>query len=162
MKYKYIPVISFFILVFGINLFFNLYLPDNFSKYKKYFLSLSGGDKYYANLSLWYYLAQNGNWSEAEMIESKLDLVDIETYKNTHHPQKIKEKLSQVESIKNKTTEDWMELFRISYSLGDLKKAKDALDQARQLDPVRDDISKLYFSLSSLDLDSSPSSVASF
>lgn len=162
MKYKYIPILAFFILVFGINLFFSFYITDNFSKYKKYFLSLSAGDKYYGYLSLWYYLASNGNWQEAEAIENKLDLIDIQTYKDTHHPEKIKEKLTQIESIKNKTIEDWMELFRISYSLGDLKKAKDALDQARQLDPIRDDISQLYFSLSSLDSDSTPSSVTSF
>ena len=50
---------------------------------------------------------------------------------------------------KNKSADDWMEIAVLFYHLGDKDKALEAIKSAHELDPIREDINKIYFTLDS-------------
>lgn len=108
---------------------------------------LNHGDRYYHQLSLWYSYAQKGDWVKASALESKLDYTDISAYKTTHDPVELKKYLNNLMVKPHKTVEDWMELSRIQAILGKTDAAGKSLLQAKNLDPVRDDISQIYYQL---------------
>lgn len=114
----------------------------------KKFISFSKGDIYYYRLNSWYFCAQKGNWQKADNLESKLDKVDIQSYKSENNPQELEKRINELLSKNNKNVEDWLELAKDQMFLGERKDAIKSISEARKLDPVRKDIEKLYFSIS--------------
>lgn len=119
-------------------------------------IPLSQGDRYFHRLQYWYYLAQNGDWSTADKIAINLDSADISTYSRFHRPDEIQKTIDQIKQKEFKNADDWAEISSLEKSLGNTSKAASAAAEAYKLDPIRDDISKLYFSVfSSAGADSS-------
>ena len=131
----------FFALIF--NLYFLLFPPHTLSP-----LLISVGDRYYRRLSQWYIYAQNNNWAKADKLEKKLDPVDIDTYRSLHRIDQIKQNITNLTQKTDKSVEDWLELAKLQAKIGQKKSAEQSLNQARQLDPIRDDINQLYLQLS--------------
>lgn len=109
--------------------------------------SFSRGDAYYSLLQKYYALGNTGNWSEADQIAKKLDPADIATYRSVHHPDELKKKINSLVLQPKKTAEDWLELARIQSILGKKDDAFQSITQAHRLDPIRDDITQLYYQL---------------
>jgi hypothetical protein len=110
-------------------------------------LVLSKGDQYQNRLQLWHYFALKGDWPAAAGLEPKLDQVDLVYLKSQLEPASLKKQLNTLIGKPNKTTDDWLEITRIDLILGKNKEAVSSITQAHQLDPIRDDISKLYYQL---------------
>lgn len=142
----------FFIIIFLLflclfNLYSSLFRPNQVLSYQLQMSSLSPGDRYYGRLSLWYYYAKKGDWVNAHLLESQLDSVDIAAYKNTHDPSQLKKYLNNLLIRSNKTVEDWLEIAQIQNLLGKKSEAVDSVNKARILDPIRDDISRIYYQI---------------
>lgn len=103
------------------------------------------GDQYYSRLTKWYKYAQVGDWDKASSLESKLDQADLVVFKKMHHPLELKKYVNALVLKNNKSTEDWLELSRVQAILGKPVESLEALTRAKDLDPIRDDISKLYY-----------------
>jgi len=109
---------------------------------------LSAGDHYFERLQYWYYLAQNGDWSTADEVANDLDSADILVYSRFHRPDQIQKTIDQVKQKEFKNADDWAEIANLEKSLGKISEAASAAAEAYKLDPIRDDISQLYFSVS--------------
>ena len=147
MKNLKLFVIVFLSLLCLYNLYISLFRPNPILSYQLQMSSLSAGDRYYGRLSLWYFLAKNGDWTNAVGLESQLDYADISAYKTTHDPVELKKYVNNLMVKPNKSVEDWLELSRIQSILGKTDSAGKSLLQAKTLDPVRDDISQIYYQL---------------
>jgi hypothetical protein len=108
---------------------------------------LSKGDQYNNRLQLWHYYALKGNWAAATALEDHLDQVDLIYLKSQLDPVNLKKQINILVSKPNKTTDDWLEITRINLILGKKPEAVDSITQAYKLDPIRDDVSKLYYQL---------------
>ena len=109
--------------------------------------SFSTGDRYYGRLSLWYYYAKKGDWTGAHLLETKLNPVDIAGYKNSHDPAALKKYINELEVKPNKTAEDWLELAQTQYLLGKKSESVNSVGKAFALDPIRNDISRIYYQI---------------
>ena len=109
--------------------------------------SFSAGDRYFGRLCLWYYYAQKGDWTQAYALEPGLDKSDIVAYKRTNDPNELKKDINNLMIKPQKTVEDLLEISRIEKQLGKNAECLQSLDQAKNLDPVRDDISQIYYNL---------------
>lgn len=142
------PFIILFLLVICIlNLYLIVFHPNPILSSEIQMSSLSAGDRYYGRLSLWYFFAKNGDWLNASLIEPQLDYTDISVYKTSHDPAELKKYLNNLVVKSNKSVEDWLELSRIQSILGKTDAAGKSLLQAKKLDPIRDDISQIYYQL---------------
>ncbi len=140
-----ISFILFLIVIF--NLYNVIRHPSPDVNAKLLMASLSQGDRYYGRLSLWYLFAQKGDWVNANLLESGLDPVDLAVYKKNHLSSELKKTINELVVKPDKTTEDWIELARIQTILGNIDDAKLSVTKAKNLDPVRDDISQIYYQL---------------
>lgn len=147
MKKLRLFVIMFLLLICFFNLYSSLFRPNPVLSYQIQMSSLSAGDRYYGRLSLWYYFAQKGDWINAHLLESQLDPVDIASYKNSHDPTELKKYLNNLEVKPNKTVEDWLELAQIQNLLGKKAEAVNSVGKAFALDPIRDDVSRIYYQI---------------
>jgi len=110
---------------------------------------ISKGERYYQNLQKWYLLASKEEWEKAKKIENKLKKEDIENYTKENEAGELRKKLNVIMTQKNKSADDWMEIAVLFYHLGDKDKALEAIKSAHELDPIREDINKIYFTLDS-------------
>jgi len=147
MKKLNLFVIAFLALLVLFNLYSSLSRFNSVLSYQIQMSSLSAGDRYYGRLSMWYYFAQRGDWVNAHLMESKLDPVDIAVYKNTHDPTALKKYINNLEIKPNKTAEDWLELAQTQYLLGKTSESVNSVGKAFALDPIRDDISRIYYQI---------------
>lgn len=106
---------------------------------------LSKGDRYYRNLQKWYLLANEGNWEKAEKIEKKLKSEDIAGFKKANKDEELKKRVEEINNKENKTADDWMEIAVLFYRINEKDKAYRAIENAHKIDPIREDISKIYF-----------------
>ena len=139
MKYLVYGLFSFGLLF---NFYFFAFPPGRISP-----LSLSVGDIYYRRLNDWFFFARNNNWTEADKIEPSIDPIDISFYKSIHHPDQIQQNIDNLLAKTDKSIEDWLELAKLQLRIGDKQLASQSLNQARQLDPIRDDINQFYLQL---------------
>ena len=107
--------------------------------------NLSVGGRYYLTLRQWYRAAQTGDWLVADKIASRLDPVDIAYYRSLHHPDELKKVINSLVVAPSKSVENWLELARIQAILGKKQDSLDSLTRAHELDPIRDDITSLYY-----------------
>jgi hypothetical protein len=145
-KFKLYLIIFLALLCLG-NLLISFFHPNPVLSYDRQLSSLSVGDRYFGHLSLWYYFAQKGDWTNAHSLESKLDPVDIAAYKNSHDPGELKKYVNSLEIKPNKTVEDWLELAQVQYLLGKNQEAVKSTGNAFSLDPIRDDLARIYYQI---------------
>ncbi len=110
---------------------------------------ISKGEIYYQNLQKWYLLANKGEWEKAKKIENKLKIEDIENFIKENKEEDLKRKLNQIIIKKTKNADDWMEIAVTYYRLNNREKAFEAIESAYKLDPIREDVSKIYFTFRS-------------
>ncbi len=139
-----------FILIFTISLnFFVLSKnPDIFTQTKKQLFSLNQGDTYSGRLNLWRLLVQNNDWINAAKLEPELNSSEISEYKFNYQPSELQKKADYLNNKINKTVEDYIELSRVYLLLNQKQNSLLSLQKARQLDPIRDDVDRLCYSLS--------------
>ena len=146
MKFKIALIISLFSLILA-NTYFYFQHPDPVLESRKLASSLSLGDRYYGRLQLWRLYVQKGDWVSASKLENRLDPVDIAYYKNLYDPQTISQTLLSLTSKPNKNIEDYLEIARLHLQLNDRASALEAVSAAKEMDPIRDDISRLFYRL---------------
>ena len=110
---------------------------------------ISRGEKYYLNLQKWYLLASKGDWEKAKKIETKIKNEDIENFIKENKEEELKRKLNQIIIKKEKNADDWMEISVIYSRLNNQEKEFEAIKSAYELDPIREDVSKIYFTFRS-------------
>ena len=139
-----------FILVFiiSLNFFVLIKKPDLFTEAKKQLFSLNKGDNYSGRLNLWRLLVQNNDWFNAAKLESRLNETEINDYKFNYQPSELQKKIDFLNKKTDKSVEDYIELARIELLLGQKENSLESIKKARQLDPIRDDVDRLYYSLS--------------
>ena len=86
-----------------------------------------------------------GDWATADKLGSRLDSVDISHYRSLHHPDELKKVINSLVIAPRKQVEDWLELARIQAILDKSSDSLDSLTKAHELDPIRDDITALYY-----------------
>ncbi len=138
----------FLISIINLNIFVLNRRPDIFTKAKKDLFSQNLGDSYSGRLNLWRLLVQNNDWVNAAKLESRLNETEINDYKFNYQPSELQKKVDSLNNKTNKSVEDYVELARIQLLLGQKQNSFESIKKARQLDPVRDDIDRLYYSLS--------------
>lgn len=106
---------------------------------------LSKGEIYYRNLQKWYVLANKGQWSKANLIEKKLESADIKAYSQQNKGSELLKKIAILENRERKNADDFMEMAVLYYKVNNREAAFKAIESAYKLDPIREDISKIYF-----------------
>lgn len=145
-----IKIFIIFILVFiiSLNFFVLKHKPDIFTQAKKNLFSQNLGDSYSGRLNIWRLLVQNNDWINAARLEPRLNKTEINDYKFNYQPSEIQKKVDFLINKTDKSVEDYVELARNQLLLGEKQNSFESIKKARQLDPVRDDIDRLYYSLS--------------
>lgn len=109
-------------------------------------VDLSVGDRYVARLNKWYELALDNKWSTATKLEKKLDQADLKWFKDKYKTENLKKQLNELTVKTNKSADDWIRIAKIQSGLNDKNAEKQAVKIAHELDPIRSDIEKVYFS----------------
>ena len=143
-----ILIVFFLIFTISLNFFVLNKNPDIFTQTKIQLFSLNQGDSYSGRLNLWRLLVQNNDWINAAKLEPKLSSSEISDYKFNYQPSELQKKVDYLNSKSNKSTEDYIELSRVQFLLNKKQDSLASIQKARQLDPTRDDIDRLYYSLS--------------
>lgn len=143
-----ILIVFFLIFTISLNFFVLNKNPDIFTQTKIQLFSLNQGDSYSGRLNLWRLLVQNNDWINAAKLEPKLNSSEISDYKFNYQPSELQKKVDYLNSKSNKSTEDYIELSRVQFLLNQKQDSLASIQKARQLDPTRDDIDRLYYSLS--------------
>ncbi|HPJ16634.1 MAG TPA: hypothetical protein PK639_00190 [Candidatus Woesebacteria bacterium] len=146
MKFAKPTLLFILVLILLINL---VSFARNYDKYRlmSSVHTISAGESYYSRLQLWYRLAYLGKWDQAQSLAQNLVSSDYSNFYLNHHPVELKKNLNQLVFKQNKTVEDWAELARIQISLGKKTDAVNSLKSALNLDPLRSDLSQIYYSL---------------
>jgi len=138
------------ILIILVILAFNFYLipqkPDKYSQAKTNLSSFIGSTSYLGRLNFWHLLVQNGDWVNAASLEDQLNPDQIIAYKLNHQPQELQKKIDQLDINNQKTADDYIELAKSQSLLGETDQALDSIKKAHQLDPVRSDVDRLFYS----------------
>lgn len=121
---------------------------DIFTQAKTQLFSLNHGDSYAGRLNLWRLLVQNNDWANAAKLEANLNQSEISDYKFNYQPSELQKKIDYLNDKNDKSVEDYLELTRIQLLLGQKSDSLESIKKARQLDPIRDDVDRLYYSLS--------------
>ena len=140
--------IVFLISIIFLNFFVLNKTPDIFTQSKEQLFSLNQGDSYFGRLNLWRLLVQSNDWANAAKLESKLNSSEISDYKFNYQPSELQKKANSLNSKADKSVEDYIELARVQLLLNQKQNSLDSIQKARQLDPIRDDVDRLYYSLS--------------
>jgi len=127
------------------NLFFSILKPNpNFYLYLDT-LSLSKGRSYFATLSLFSSLLQSADYEKADKLLPILDPADTQIYLDLYYPDAISRKLDTLLAIETKSADDYLAISQLYLRLGDSASSLNYLKAAHETDPIRDDISSLYF-----------------
>jgi len=127
------------------NLFFSLLRPNpNFYLYLDT-LSLSKGRSYFATLTLFSHLLQSGDYQKADKLLPLLDPLDTQIYLDLYYPDAISRKLDTLLAQETKSPDDYLAISQLYLRLGDSSSSLRFLEAAHNADPIRDDISALYF-----------------
>jgi len=105
----------------------------------------SRGERYYRNLQKWYLLANKGEWEKAKRIEKHLKYSDIESFSKKNRADELVKNLGKINVKDQKTPDDWMEIAVLLNKLDRKDEAYKAIENAYKLDPIREDVSKIYF-----------------
>lgn len=144
---KYFSILI-LVLILSLNFFILIKNPDILTQSKKDLFSLNLGDSYSGRLNLWRLLVQSNDWTNAAKLESNLNASEISDYKFNYQPSELQKKVDYLNNKNEKSVEDYIELARVQLLLGQKQNSFDSIKKARQLDPIRDDVDRLYYSLS--------------
>ncbi|MFA7301412.1 MAG: hypothetical protein WC069_03815 [Candidatus Shapirobacteria bacterium] len=108
-------------------------------------INFSAGDRYVAKLNRWYELAMENKWSQAASLEKSIDPADILWFKEKYKAENLKKRLNELMIKDNKSADDWMVIAQIQSGINK-EEMKRAIERAHQIDPIRLDIEKIYFS----------------
>lgn len=151
MKLKFkIIFYSLLALLFFSNLSLILIRPSPYARARILMLSPSKGDRYFGRLLLWQTYVLAKKWPQAQLLESSLNSSDLAYYQSIYYPQNLKKELNQLTVKPKKTIEDYIRIAQIEQQLSDPKDALVAIEKARQIDPVRPDLTAIYWQLQSL------------
>lgn len=128
------------------NLYFSTQKPNTLTQHKRDFFKTNGQSNFIGQLNLWYFFASRDDWKNAANFE--LDLNQIETFKKNNQPDKLAQRLSELQSKGNKTAQDYLTLAKIQSALGLKTQAIESIKEAHQLDPIRSDLDNLFYSVS--------------
>lgn len=145
MKIKIISLII-LSLILGINFYLIFNLPDKYTESKSKLSSFQGSNSYLGRLSFWQLLVQNNDWDNASSLESKLNQDQVKNYKLSYQPIEIQKKINNFKIDYFNTADDYIELAQNQTLLGLSSKALNSIKKAHQLDPIRSDIDRLYYS----------------
>ena len=145
MKSK-IFVILLLLSLLSLNFYSSKIFPDKYTQSKTNLSNFIGSTSYLGRLDFWHLLVQNGDWSNAATIENKLNPEQVTTYKLNHQPQELQKKIDQLAINNQKTTDDYIELAKSQSLLGFNDQAIESIKKAHQLDPIRPDIDRLFYS----------------
>lgn len=106
---------------------------------------ISYGDRYYRTLQKWYMLANKGEWEKAKALEKYLKAADIEDFSKKNKVEELTRRLDKITAKEQKNADDWMETAVLLYRLNKKDDAYKAIENAHKLDPIREDISKVFF-----------------
>jgi tetratricopeptide (TPR) repeat protein len=126
------------------NFYFLTYKKDTLTQHKTDFFSSDGQSRFLGRLNLWYFFASRGDWQQASNFET--DLNQVETFKKNNQPDQLEQLLNQLEVKSNKDAQDYLHLAKIQSSLGYHQQAVESIKKAHQLDPIRSDLDKLFYS----------------
>lgn len=110
---------------------------------------LSKGERYFRNLQKWYEAASVGDWEKAGKLEKNLKQEDLIYFKENNKSEELKKKLNELTLKDNKSSDDLAEMAVICYRLGKREDAITWIKEAKKMDPIREDISKIYFTFQS-------------
>jgi hypothetical protein len=147
MKFK-LPIILILTILIVFNFYSSLTSPDKYTQSKIKFSSFIGSTNYLGRLDFWHLLVQNGDWDNAASLENKLNQNQVADYKLNHQPEQLQKKIAQSEINDQKNADDYIELAKNQSLLGLNQQAIDSIKKAHQLDPIRSDIDKLFYSVS--------------
>ena len=111
------------------------------------FYPLSSGDRYFKRLYRWYGFIETKQFAKADQIQPKLDNQDISYFAGLHHPRFITATIKNILKKPNRNTDDLIEVALLYYMMNDLENSRNFLLFAKQADPVRSDIDKLFQNL---------------
>ena len=128
----------------SLNVYSSLQKKDFLTEYKKQFFSLDGQSQFIGQLNLWSFFAIRDNWQQAALFES--DLQQIEDFKKNNQPDQLYQLHNELQLKANKDAQDYLQLAKIQSTLGLKTQALDSIKKAHQLDPIRSDLDKLFYS----------------
>jgi hypothetical protein len=146
MKFKLI-FFAILILVLGTNFYFLNSHPDIFTQAKISLSKINSSTSYLGRLKLWQLLVQDNDWVSAATLESDINPTQVASYKSDHQPSELKKKLADLQQKSDKNTDDYLKLAQIQSVLGYSSQAVDSIKKAHQLDPIRSDVDKLFYSI---------------
>jgi hypothetical protein len=146
MKSKLFIIIILSIII-GLNFYFPHKYPDKYTQSKINLSSLIGSTSYLGRLDFWHLLVQNGDWDNAASLENKLNQNQVADYKLNHQPEQLQKKIAQSEINDQKNADDYIKLAKNQSLIGLNQQAIDSIKKAHQLDPIRSDIDKLFYSV---------------
>jgi len=111
------------------------------------FFPLSSGNRYFKRLSRWYHLIETKQFTTADQVQTKLDQQDIAYFAGLHHPRFITTTIKNILKKPNRNTDDLIEVALLYYKMNDLENSRHFLLLAKQSDPIRSDIDKLFSQL---------------
>lgn len=145
MKPKIILLII-LLFILGINLFYPTKdQPNQLTQNKIDFFKINGASHFIGRLNLWYFFASRNDWLNASKFESDLDQIQI--FKANNQPEKLSQKISELQKKNNKDAQDYLKLAKIQSLVGQNDQAVESIKQAHQLDPIRSDLDKLFYSV---------------
>jgi len=143
--FKKNPLTAFLSLLLLINLINLIFFPDPLFQLKKNLYSFSVGQSYFSRISLINYYAQSGDWNQAQKLAKDADPADTSLIFSNLHPDKLKNRLNQLVYKSNKNADDYVQIAKIYFQLGQSSQTLENLDLARQTDPIRQDLQTLYY-----------------
>ena len=152
MKIKLITKYFILLLIFSLiisNSYFSLTKKDSLTVLKSEVSSPSKSKSYFALLNLWYSFARSQDWVNTRKLENKIASADLLVYKRQYDPAFLQRRAQAISQKSDQTIEDYLELSKIYTVLNQPQNAIDALRTARRLDPLRSDLEKLEFDISS-------------
>jgi hypothetical protein len=147
MKLK-LPIIIILLCIIAFNFYSFQKYPDKYTQAKINFSSFTGSTSYLGRIDFWHLLVQNGDWNNASFFENKLNQDQVADYKLNHQPEQIKKKINELEMNDEKTSDNYVQLAKNQSLLGQNQQAIDSIKKAHQLDLIRSDIDKLFYSIS--------------
>lgn len=144
MKSKLSIILVLLALVFA-NFYFSKTNPDKLTQNKLQYFSLDGSSRFLGRLNLWYWFANQNDWVNAAKFETSLDQIRI--FKLNNQPQLLSKKIDELENKNYKDVQDYLILAKMQSTLGQDKKAIQSISKAYQIDPIRPNLSQLYYSL---------------
>lgn len=141
-------VLGLILSLISFNAYNSIKKKDDLTILKSKVSSISRSKSYFALLNLWYSFARNQDWDNTQKLEVNIASADLLSYKRQYDPIFLQRRAQVISQKKDQTVEDWVELSKIFTVLNQPQNAKDALREARLLDPLRSDLEKIEFEIS--------------